>query len=262
MMSPQKEVITRTWNEFWGPLLMIEFHRGNPARWTVREQKADWIFKKLNLNSSVRVLDLGCGDGLLDICLARLGAGVTAVDRISSVIQKAADEPDGALVKFLSCDFRQVEFSDKSFDLVLILDVIGLLSREDEVQIIRRVAGWLKPGGYLLIDCPFKPGKSKTIIEKEFGGGKLRLESTFERQTRQLHIKPQFHKPGGKVIELCDPYAKPMKQQTGIVRYIYPKKELGDLLRANGFDIQECHHNYSKGQYTFTANLKSEKGPH
>ena len=232
---------------------MVRFHQENPARWKVREQMADWIFKKLNLHSGARVLDIGCGDGLLDICLARLGAEVTAVDRISSVLQAAAAEPDADLVDFISGDIRKIEFASHAFDLVLMLDLIGLLSRKDEVQIIRQVADWLNEDGHLIIDCPREPDKTESEMEREFDDGILQVRSTYDPRTRHLHMKPRFRELSGSTIELCDCYAEPTEQHLGIVRYLYPQEELAELLNGGGFDIEESHHLHSKELLMFVA---------
>ena len=72
-----QQVQRKTWEQFWGPLLLCRFHEGNPERWSKREARADWLFRALDLMPGARILDLGCGDGILDICLARLGGQVT-----------------------------------------------------------------------------------------------------------------------------------------------------------------------------------------
>lgn len=76
----------KTWNEFWGEFLQITFHEGHPDLWPSRQRKAVWIEKNLDLKSKAKVLDLGCGDGLLDISLSRMGYEITGVDRNSKKI--------------------------------------------------------------------------------------------------------------------------------------------------------------------------------
>jgi len=243
-MHSQHKPITRTWDEFWGPLLMVRFHRDNPARWKVREQNSDQLFKKLDLRPGSRVLDMGCGDGLLDICLARLGAKVTAVDRISSVLKAARDEPDAKLVEFVSGDIREIDFVSHSFDLVLMLDLVGLMSRKDETRIIRRAVTWLKADGRLVLDCPHEPDKTVMETKQVIDGEILEIRSSYDPRTRRLHMRPRFHESSGNIIELCDCYADPTEQRLGIVRYLYSKKELVELLKEGGLDVEEnplCH---------------------
>jgi 2-polyprenyl-3-methyl-5-hydroxy-6-metoxy-1,4-benzoquinol methylase len=83
---------------------------------------------------------LGCGDGLLDICLARKGACVIGADRISSVLEAAAAEPDAELVDFRSGDIRKMEFARSLFDLLLMLELIGLMSRADDLALFQSVS--------------------------------------------------------------------------------------------------------------------------
>jgi 2-polyprenyl-3-methyl-5-hydroxy-6-metoxy-1,4-benzoquinol methylase len=66
--------------------------------------------KHLALIEGSKLLDLGCGDGLLDIWLARWGNDVTAVDRNSSVIGHAMTEDDTKKVTFVTNDLRDVDF--------------------------------------------------------------------------------------------------------------------------------------------------------
>ena len=232
---------------------MIRFHRNNPARWAVREQTSDRLFKKLDLRPGSRVLDMGCGDGLLDICLARLGAQVTAVDRISSVLTAARDEPDGKLVEFIDRDIREIDFASQSFDLVLMLDFVGLMSRKDEARIIRRAATWLQVDGRLVLDCPHEPDKVEMEAKHDLDGEILEIRSSYDPRTRRLHMRPIFHESSGRVIELCDCYASPTAKYLGIERYLYTKKEIVELLNEGGLDVEEHPLSHTKKNITFVG---------
>ena len=78
--------VQRTWDEFWAERLVLRFHAYNPQRWAARRERAQWLFGLLQLTHGSRIVDLGCGDGILDICLYQLGARVTAVGRTASLI--------------------------------------------------------------------------------------------------------------------------------------------------------------------------------
>jgi len=246
-------MVSKTWNEFWGPLLLWRFHENNPQRWTIRKKRAGWILSKADLAAGSRILDVGCGDGLLDICLARLGAEVTAVDRVSSVLELAEKEPDADRVKFRSGDIRRMDFPDESFDLVLMMELVGLMSRDDDAGLFEKVRRWLSPGGRLLVDCPREPAKEKTSFKQEFPDGILEIESGYEAQTRRQSMIPRFHKKTGEIVELRDSYDDTIPDQTGVLRYIYPVKELIRLLERNNLEVKELEHYVPGGFRLFMA---------
>ena len=70
----------KAWDEFWALFLQVTFHQNNPERWSVREKRALWCQAQLSAKTGDTILNVGCGDGLVDICLSRLGIKVTAVD--------------------------------------------------------------------------------------------------------------------------------------------------------------------------------------
>ncbi len=92
---------SKTFDEFWQVFLQVTFHQDNPERWSIRESKAQWIKSCLELLPGNSIADLGCGDGILDIWLSRMGYKVTAIDRSPSIISHARAEDDTDLFKFV-----------------------------------------------------------------------------------------------------------------------------------------------------------------
>jgi trans-aconitate methyltransferase len=87
-----------------------------------------------------RILDLGCGDGVLTLALARLGCDVVGVD--SSPEQIAAAQGLGLDARVGSGE--RLEFSNE-FDAVFSNAALHWMKRADEV--IQGVLAALKPGG-------------------------------------------------------------------------------------------------------------------
>ena len=225
-----------TWDSFWGELLLLKCHASDPARWSVRRERAARLFELLNLHSGVRVLDLGCGDGILDICLAELGAQVTAVDRIAPVIAAAQREPGGETVGFRVADLRDLSFGSGSFDLILALELIGLMSMEDDRRLLSRALEWLTPDGHIIVECPGEPSTAEGQWQHELDDGVVCGRWTYDEATRMLHMMPAFEAETGEAIELCDPY-DPTRASTGVVRYMYHPDELSDLLISVGYSV-------------------------
>lgn len=252
-----KKTILKTWDEFWGPLIFLRFHENNPERWTKREKKAEWIYKNLHLKSGDRILDLGCGDGLLDICLARLGARVTGIDRMESVLEAARLETDGYLVDFRIGDIREINLSTESFNFIIMLELTGLIGRRADNQLIRNAYNWLMNDGSLLIDCPYEPDAEPVNLRREFEDGILKIHSKYNPETRYQNIRPKFYKKNGEIIELDDPYSITIQDKYGVPRYIYPKTELAAVLSESNFNVNIVDDYISPGHWA----LIGEKSP-
>lgn len=97
-----------------------------------------------------RALDLATGDGRTAIWLATQGWSVTGVDFSAEAIElartHAADE--GVEVDWLVADAVSWE-PEERFDLVTVMYL--QLPKADLRRVLARVAGWVAPGGHLLV---------------------------------------------------------------------------------------------------------------
>ncbi len=241
--------IRKTWEEFWGAFLMLRCHQDSPERWSRRQARADWLFTNLTLRPDIRILDLGCGYGILDICLAQRGAKVTAVVRIASVLDAARQEPGSEKVNFILGDLRGLSISETSFDVVLMLELAGLLGMADDVSLVRRAKHWLRQHGLLVLDCPSTPETPEGRTRQLFDDGVLEYHWTFDVTTRLQHIVPEFRMTSGETIELHDPYDPSQQDHVGVLRYLYPKDEMVDLLVEAGFSVREVAPSWREGYY-------------
>lgn len=106
------------------------------------------LLEHVKLPLPAYVLDAGCGEGRYTRALAQQGLVVDAVD----VAVAHPNLPEG--VRFFQQDLRVWE-PDRSYHLVgSFFTSIGLgMQRWDEVkQLVRRFAGWILPGGWMVID--------------------------------------------------------------------------------------------------------------
>jgi len=111
-----------------------------------------WV-KKLGLRANARILEAGCGAGLITIALARRGYKVDAIDAAKSMIQIARQDVLARgvqdRVRLHLADVHALPFKAETFDLVIALGLIPWLHSEHmALQEMHRV---LKPGGYLLV---------------------------------------------------------------------------------------------------------------
>lgn len=101
--------------------------------------------------AGLRILDVGCGAGLLDEPLARLGAQVTAIDAAAKNIAAARRHADGMGLKI---DYRNATAEDlaagkERFDVVMAMEVVEHVADLD--AFLGALARLTKPGGLVLL---------------------------------------------------------------------------------------------------------------
>lgn len=95
------------------------------------------------------VLDLGCGCGVpVARFLANAGHHVTGVD--ISGVQIARARRLVPTATFLRADATRIDQPPASFDAVVCLYALIHMPLADQPRLIERIAGWLRPGGWLL----------------------------------------------------------------------------------------------------------------
>ena len=107
--------------------------------------------ERLGIGRDAKCLEIGGGRGSITTWLAeRVGphGSVTATD-LQVAFLNAIDAPN---VEVLPHDIRTDEFPEESFDLVHTRAV--LMHVPDDIQMLRRMVSWLRPGGWLLLEEP------------------------------------------------------------------------------------------------------------
>ena len=116
-------------------------HRLNPLR-------TDFVAARTTL-SGARVLDVGCGGGLLAEALTARGARVTAIDLAPSMIATARMH---AAQSGLSIDYRVADVAalgDAPFDAVCCMEMLEHVA--DPAAFLAVLAKRLRPGGSLFV---------------------------------------------------------------------------------------------------------------
>jgi len=135
-----------------GPLSGL--HRMNPAR-------AGYFLEVLASLSGRKVLELGCGGGILSAALEAGELELYAVDRLHSAL--VAARPHLTKTGLVCSKAEGLPFASGIFDAVVSSDFLEHV--EDLSQVVRESARVLKPGGLFLYDTINKTLKSLLVLK-------------------------------------------------------------------------------------------------
>lgn len=107
------------------------------------------------LRASMKLLEVGMGDGYGAALLASAGHDVTAVDVDEATVSFAAERYSGDSCRFLAYDGRRLPFGDASFDAVVSMQVIEHV--EEDMAFVRELRRVLRPGGRCWLTTPNRP---------------------------------------------------------------------------------------------------------
>lgn len=148
----------------------------------------------------LRVLDIGCGGGLVSEPMTRLGASVTAVDASEANIKTAMTHAEQG---GLEIDFRAgtvealIEQGEAPFDVVLNLEVVEHVA--DPSQFLKDCASLVKPGGLMIVATLNRTAKAfaLAIVGAEYVLGWLpRGTHEFEKFLRPEEIEAPMRDAG------------------------------------------------------------------
>lgn len=108
----------------------------------------EWLCRQLS--PGARVLDVGCGTGLPTAeQLVRAGFEVTGIDVSEGMLDIARRSVPQA--RFLHRDLTTVDTDLGEFDAVVAFFALLMLPRADIPEVLQRLRGVLRPGGYFLL---------------------------------------------------------------------------------------------------------------
>jgi 2-polyprenyl-6-hydroxyphenyl methylase/3-demethylubiquinone-9 3-methyltransferase len=155
--------LSHTWWEEDGFLNILKTGL-NPARFGYMRRV---LTGELGLDpDGLRILDVGCGGGLLAEEFARLGCAVTGVDPSTESLQvaRAHAREGGHDIEYMEATGEQLPFGDGEFPAVYCCDVLEHV--DDVGRTISEIARVLRPGGVFLYDTINRTRRSKLLMIK------------------------------------------------------------------------------------------------
>jgi 2-polyprenyl-6-hydroxyphenyl methylase/3-demethylubiquinone-9 3-methyltransferase len=149
------EQFSRLASQWWdarGP--MAALHKFNPVRLAYIRDKAAQKFsrdpKKLDCLKDIRMLDIGCGGGILSEPLARLGAQMVGADPSAENIAAAGAhaEQNGVAIDYRATTAETLAEAGERFDVVLAMEVVEHVA--DVKAFVATCASMVKPGGLMI----------------------------------------------------------------------------------------------------------------
>jgi 2-polyprenyl-6-hydroxyphenyl methylase/3-demethylubiquinone-9 3-methyltransferase len=142
--------------EWWDPRgKMAVLHKFNPVRLAYIRDHASARFgrdaKRLDCLKGLRILDIGCGGGILSEPLARLGAHVLGADPSPTNIEVARRHASdvGVIVDYRSTTVEALADAGERFDIVLAMEVVEHVA--DLPLFVRRCAEMVRPSGLMIV---------------------------------------------------------------------------------------------------------------
>ncbi|MCL6709949.1 bifunctional 2-polyprenyl-6-hydroxyphenol methylase/3-demethylubiquinol 3-O-methyltransferase UbiG [Pseudomonas sp. R2.Fl] len=207
--------------DWWDPTGKFRpLHKINPIRLAYVRDMAAAHFGRDPLAhrplSDLRILDIGCGGGLLSEPIARMGADVLGADASEKNIGIASTHAAQTGVKV---DYRAVTAEDlaaagETFDVVLAMEIVEHVADVD--FFISTCASMVRPGGLLLMSTINRTLKAAAlaIVGAEYVLRWLpRGTHQYEKLVRPEEIEAPLQKSGLSVVERKGVFFNPLQNR-------------------------------------------------
>jgi 2-polyprenyl-6-hydroxyphenyl methylase/3-demethylubiquinone-9 3-methyltransferase len=207
--AAELERFSRLADEWWNPRgKMAPLHKFNPVRLAYIRDAACRQFgrdaKRLDSLKDLRILDIGCGGGILSEPLGRLGARVVGADpaeaNVAAARRHAAEQ--GVAVEYRATTAEALEAAGERFDVVLAMEVVEHVA--DVPLFISCCAAMVAPGGLMIAATLNRTFKSfaLAIVGAEYVLGWLpRGTHQWEKFITPAELRSAIDPTGLKVID-------------------------------------------------------------
>lgn len=151
--------------EWWDPKGKFRpLHQINPLRLSFIRDEICRRFgrdpKSTQVAAGLRILDIGCGGGLLSEPLTRIGGEVIGADASTTNIEiaKLHAEQSGLTIDYRATTAEALATDDERFDIVLALEIVEHVP--DMAAFVDICAGMLRPGGVMVVSTINRTAKA------------------------------------------------------------------------------------------------------
>ncbi len=229
--------------EWWDPTGKFKpLHKINPVRLTYIRDKVAGHFgrdpKSHHPLQGLRILDIGCGGGLLSEPVARMGATVLGADASERNIGIARThaEQTGTVVDYRAVTAEALAAAGERFDVVLNMEVVEHVADVD--FFISTCASMVKPGGLMLISTINRTLKAAAlaIVGAEYVLGWLpRGTHQYEKLVRPEELQAPLERGGMNVLERVGLFFSPLQNQW----HVSPDTDVNYMMLAARPAVQE-----------------------
>jgi len=149
------EKFSKIAKDWWNPKGKFKpLHLFNPARIKFIEEKLISHFKLNSENhkplKKLKILDIGCGGGLLCEPMKKLGADITGIDASKNNIEAAKlhAKENNLDINYIQCSPEKLNFKNE-FDVILNMEVVEHVSNVD--LFIQNCSGLIKKNGIMFV---------------------------------------------------------------------------------------------------------------
>lgn len=151
---------------------IVEFYNGfaryqQKAAFNERHEFLYSFLKELGLCRSSRVLELGCGVGVITSLMARTvrEGPITALDLSPDAIELARHNSVGKNVSFQSGDILEFDPKGATYDFITLFDVLEHIPLENQSSLFKALTGWMSDDTLLVVNIP-NPEQTRYLRER------------------------------------------------------------------------------------------------
>ena len=202
-----------------------------------REEEAKFIRQALRLRKGKRVLDAPCGDGEVALHLARFGIKVTGIDITPKFIGRARRKfrKEALPGEFYVMDLRKINY-EAQFDAAYNwFGSFGYFSDAENLDVLRRFARALRPGGRLLIE--------------QLNRERILRQFRHRHQVGDVKMTTKWHPKTKRVETLYTRQRDGKRQSCRLSMRLYTPGEFSRLFARCGLEVVKIYGGWEGAEY-------------